>query len=61
MDAENENPDKIYSACDLPGFVIADDGVFSSRDAIFDRYGLFLHQPGEWLFALISGGHKAAC
>src|SRR5690349_8552356 len=28
------------SACDLSHVVVADDGIFPSRDAIFDRYGL---------------------
>lgn len=48
------------TACDLSGFVVADDGVFASRDAVFDRYGLFLHQPGGCLFELIVSGHPAA-
>src|SRR5581483_11547498 len=28
------------SMCDLSAFVVADDGVFPSRDAVFDHYGL---------------------
>jgi hypothetical protein len=47
-------------SCDLSGFVVADDGIFPSRDAVFDQYGLFLHQPGGCLFELIFGGRKAA-
>lgn len=34
------------ASCDLSGLVVADDGIFPSRDAVFDQYGLFLHQPG---------------
>ena len=48
------------ASCDLSGFVVADDGIFSSRDAVFHHYGLFLHQPGGCLFELIFGGRKAA-
>jgi hypothetical protein len=48
------------SSCNLSGFIIADDGVFSSRDAVFDHAGLLLHQPGGCLFELIFGGRKAA-
>jgi hypothetical protein len=46
--------------CDLSMFVVADDGIFPSRDAVFDHYGLLLHQLGGCLFELIFGGHKAA-
>jgi hypothetical protein len=48
------------ASCDLSSFVLADDGIFPSRDAIFDTHGLFIHQPGGCLFELIFGGHKAA-
>lgn len=50
----------IAASCDLSGFVVADGGIFSSRDAVFDQYGLFLHQPGGCLFELLLGGQKAA-
>jgi transglutaminase superfamily protein len=50
----------IGSVCDLSHVVAADGGIFSSRDAVFDRYGLLLHQPGGCLFELLFGGHKAA-
>ena len=48
------------ASCDLSGFIVADDGIFPSRDAVFDHYGLFIHQPGGCLFELIFGGSKAA-
>ncbi len=48
------------SACDLSHVVVADDGIFPSRDAVFDHYGLLLHRPGGCLFELIFGGRKAA-
>ena len=48
------------ATCDLSGFVVADGGIFSSRDAVFDQYGLFLHQPGGCLFELLFGGQNAA-
>lgn len=48
------------SVCDLSAFVVANDGVFPSRDAVFDHYGLLLHQPAGCLFELIFGGRKAA-
>lgn len=48
------------ASCDLSGFVIADGGIFPSRDAVFERYGLFLHQPGGCLFELLFGGQNAA-
>lgn len=50
----------IGSSCDLSHVVVADDGIFSSRDAVFDRYGLLLHQPAGCLFELVFGGRKAA-
>ncbi|GHO94119.1 hypothetical protein KSF_041670 [Reticulibacter mediterranei] len=50
----------IGSACDLSHVVMADGGIFSSRDAVFDRYGLLLHQPRGCLFELIFGGREAA-
>lgn len=48
------------AACDLSGFVVADDGIFPSRDVVFDKYGLFIHQPGGCIFELVFGGRKAA-
>jgi hypothetical protein len=48
------------ASCDLSDFVVADDGIFPSRDAVFDTYGLFIHQPGGCLFELIFGGRKPA-
>ena len=47
-------------SCDLSSFVLVDGGIFASRDAVFDRYGLFLHQPGGCLFEMLFGGQKAA-
>jgi hypothetical protein len=48
------------ASCDLSGFVVADDGIFPSRDAVFDSYGLFIYQPDGCLFELIFGWRKAA-
>jgi hypothetical protein len=48
------------SSCDLSSFVVADDGIFPSRDAVFNRYGLLLHKPDGCLFELIFGERKAA-
>jgi hypothetical protein len=50
----------IGSACDLSHVVVADDGIFPSRDAVFDCYSLLLHRPGGCLFELTFGGRKAA-
>jgi hypothetical protein len=47
------------ASCDISSFLLADDGIFPSRDAVFDTYGLFIHQPGGCLFELIFGGRKA--
>jgi hypothetical protein len=48
------------ASCNLSGFVVANDGIFPSRDAVFDRYGLFMHQPGGCIFELVFGGRKAS-
>ena len=48
------------SCCDLSEFVVADDGIFLSRDAVFHHYGLLIHQPGGCLFEWLFGGRKAA-
>ncbi|QBD80410.1 transglutaminase domain-containing protein [Ktedonosporobacter rubrisoli] len=48
------------ASCNLSRFVLADEGIFPSRDAVFDTYGLFIHQPGGCLFELIFGGRKVA-
>jgi hypothetical protein len=48
------------TAYDLSSFVIADDGIFPSRDTVFETYGLFMQHPGGCLFELIFGGRKAA-
>ncbi len=48
------------STCNLSAFVVADDGIFPSRDAAFDHYGLLLHRLDGCLFELIFGGCKVA-
>jgi hypothetical protein len=47
-------------ACDLAAFVVADDGPFPSRDAVFEACGLLVHHPKGWLFEALFGGRNAA-
>jgi len=48
------------SACDLSSFVLADEGIFDTRDEVFLRAGSFHRTLRGRAFELIFGGRKSA-
>ena len=48
------------AAIDLSRFMLADEGIFATRDAVFARFGAFQHDWRGRAFELIFGGRKSA-